>query len=219
MRRFSILGDSNDYESTGFATFLTAGQGLQVDNSDLDTYEWAMGFTMCLDSVSGTILANVATSDGNNNWKIYWAKGALSYGDALQDINTTFAPTIGVVYQVYIEIRELTVKVSWRGSDGSSGNDTQSKAYSCGYDSRLLVGTDSLGSRCPCYIRDVILSYGALTPDNYFDLLYDRSDTYMFFPLRTDLGDLKEGFTLASGSFSGCSWGYIGDTSPAKKWQ
>jgi hypothetical protein len=217
MRRFAILGDGNDNESTGFATFLVSGQGLQVDNNDLDTYEWALGFTMCLSSATGTILANVATSDGRNNWKLYWAKGALAYGDALQDVNTTFTPSVGVVYQVYVEVKALTVKVSWTSS-ADSGNDTQAKVDNSAYDSRLLVGTDSLGNRCPCYIRDVILSYGALSPDNYFDLLFDRSDTFMFFPLRTDLVDLKEGFELIPGAFSGCSWGYIGDTSPAKKW-
>jgi len=218
MRRFAILGDGFNNESTGFATFLTAGQGLQCDNSDLDTYEWALGFTMCLSSVTGTILANVATSDGRNNWKIYFNKGALAYGDALQDVSTTFTPTIGVVYQVYVEVKALTVKVSWIGSNGTSGNDTQNKIDNSAYDSRLLVGTDSLGNRCPCYIRDVILSYGALSPDNYFDSLYSRSDTYVFFPLRTDLLDLKGGLELISGAFSGCSWGYVGDTSPAKKW-
>ena len=218
MRRFAILGDSNNNESTGFATFLTAGQGLQVDNGDLDVNAFALGFTMCLSSATGTILANVATSDGRNNWKVYWAKGALVFGDVLQDVSTTFEPETGIVYQVYVEVTATTVKVYWRDENGNEGNDTQAKVDNCAYDSRLLVGTDSAGSRCPCYIRDVILSYGALSPDNYFDLLYDRSDTFMFFPLRTDLVDLKEGYTLIAGAFSGCSWGYVGDTDQAKKW-
>jgi len=219
MRRFAILGDTNDNESTGFATFLTAGQGLEIVNGDLDVNTFTVAFTACFTSTTGTILQNKTTSDGNINWEIYFGKGALIYKDYYGDYSFSFSPSTGVVYRIWLNIIDTKVYLFWSDNLGNSNNEEVIKLDCSSYDSKIIVGTSNSGSRCACYLRDLVFSYGALTFTNYEDMLFDRSDTYMFFPLRTDQYSLDvSNQALISGSFSGCSWGYLETEDQAKKW-
>ena len=218
MRRFAILGDGFNNESTGFATFLTAGQGLELENTDLDVNTFAVALTVCFTATTGTVLQNKTSTDAVINWELKFGKGVLIYADSVGDYSFAFSPTIGVVYKIFLHVIDIKVYLFWSDNLGNSGNEEVIKTDTTAYDSKIIVGTNNSGSRCACYLRDLVFSYGALTFANYEDFLYDRSDTFMLFPLRTDLVDLKEGFTLIPGAFSGCSWGYVGDTDQAKKW-
>ena len=219
MKRFAILGDINNKESTGFATFLTAGQGLEIVNTDLDVNTFAVGFTACFTVTTGTILQNKTTSDAVVNWEVKFDKSALIYTDSVGDYSFTFSPSTGVVYKIFIYVIALKVFLFWSDNLGNSGNEEVIKTDTSAYDSRIIVGTSNSGERCACYLRDLIFSYGALTFANYKNLLFKKSDTFMFFPLRTDLVGLRNSSrVLIPGSFSGCSWGYVGNTDQAKKW-